>query len=492
MQGIQAQTLANLRDAKEAGLTIIGVVNKVDLFEDENDSQLNNIVNDVAELLKVPVDAVLKLSAKTGAGVPELLTAVVERVPAPTGRGSESVRALVFDSFYDNHKGIVTGIRVFDGVLSRDIRAQLIATETDFKVKEIGYFGPELVPAQELVSGEIGYIATGIKDPSNIQIGDTVTLSSGAALVKPLPGYQEPNSTVFVSFYPEDSNEYKMLGQNLQRLRLNDSALNIGYDQNDILGRGYKVGFLGQLHYEITADRLRQEFGMDTIHTFPSVVYRVQTSGGEIEIVHPEDLPDDARSIKEPMTSVEILLPARFLNSFLSVTHRFRVQDINVRTSGEHVAVDVRMPLAELISDFDDTLKSITEGYGSFSYELYGYQESDVVPVQVFVSGEPVPGLSRFLPRDTHERESRLMVERLKKLLPRQQYTQPIQAAVRGRIIARETVSAFKKNVTGHLYGGDRTRKMKLWKKQKEGKKKLKELGLARIDASIFKELLKK
>ncbi len=492
-QGIQAQTLANLRAAQEAGLTIVGAVNKIDLLRpdncNDNDDRLNKVIYEMVKLLHVPENEIYLVSAKTGEGVEDLLNGVIDRVLPPTAYSrDEQPRALVFDSFYDAHKGIIASVRVFSGEFITSKKAMFIATNQQFKIKELGYFVPELTTAHALSNGDIGYIATGIKDPKQVNTGDTIAEFK----IKPLEGYKEPNPVVFVSFYPEDGSDYEALNQGLRKLKLNDSSLSIEYDRSNVLGKGFKVGFLGKLHYEIAAERLLQEFGIETVHTMPSVLYRIKTSKGWSEIVRPEDSPADADEIWEPMVSMEVVLPSGYMNALLAVARQFRMRDISTDIVGENVKITARMPLAELISDFDDVLKSLSKGYGSFSYECEEYERADVVKVDILVSGEQVPGMSRFFPRETALQEARKMAKRLRTLLPRKQYVQPVQATVNGRVVARENIPAFRKNVTGHLYGGDRTRKMKLWKKQKRGKKKLEQLGQMRIDAKVFKELLKK
>ena len=493
-QGIQAQTLANFRAAKAAGLKIIGAVSKIDLFENRSDGRLQKAIREVAQLLEVSQKDISLVSGKTGEGVKELLEEVVRCVPPPKDE-SNHTRALVFDSFYDDHKGVVVSVRVFDGKIRNDGNIYLLATKTNSKIKELGYFAPELKSASELGTGEIGYIATGVKDPEKIKIGDTIIVTSSQQPVtsyQPLPGYKEPKPVVFVSFYPEDSNDHELLERGLQKLKLNDSSLTVDSDQNEVLGRGFKVGFLGRLHFEITAERLRREFGISIMNTFPSVVYRVKVKGADVEIMKPEDLPENFEEIWEPMVRIEIIVPENHVSSIFPLQKLFRLSNITTETLQDRVKLDADMPLAELISDFDDKLKSATEGYASFSYELAGYKKSDVLRVDVLISGVLVPGLSRFFPKSTYEQEGREMIKRLKKLLPRQQFTQPVQAAVGAKIIAREDIQALKKNVTGNLYGGDRTRKMKLWQKQKKGKKRLKERSQAKITPDVFKELLKK
>ncbi len=492
-QGVQAQTLANFRAAKAANLTLIGAVNKVDFFKDRNDERLKKTVRETAELLGIPESEVFLVSGKTGEGVKQLLEAVINSVPFPKTYGLKptiSARALIFDSFYDDHKGVVASVRVFDGEFGSDDEIHLIATGVKSKLKELGIFAPEMKVVKKLSNGEIGYIATGIKDPEKIKIGDTVALNPKTS---PLSGYKEPKPVVFVSFYPEDANSYEFAQKGLQKLKLNDSALTVEPDQNEVLGRGFKVGFLGRLHFEITAERLRREFGIETTNTFPSVVYKVKTKGEFKEIVKPEDLPVDFDEIWEPMVKIEIIISPDYLNSLFPLWAMFRLTDIENSNFGSQAKITAEMPMQELISDFDDKLKSVTEGYASFSYEPSNYRKADIVRVDFLVAGVVIPGLSRFLPKTSYETMARTMVKRLKKLLPRRQFSQTVQAAALGKIIAREDISALRKDVTGYLYGGDRTRKMKLWSKQKKGKKRLKERGgEARIPPSIFQELLKK
>ena len=486
-QGVQAQTLANFRAAKAAGLTLIGAVNKVDLFRDKRDERPQKVANEVAELLGVPVSEIFFVSGKTGQGTKELLEAVIEKVPPPKIEDTDFSRALIFDSFYDDHKGAIASVRIFDGKFTTSDVVNLIVGGVKTKIKELGYFMPELKVAKKLLVGEVGYIATGIKDPEKIKIGDTIATGGSA-----LPGYKEPKPVVFVSFYPEDANDFEFLQKSLQKLKLKDSALTVEPDQNEVLGRGFKVGFLGRLHFEITAERLKREFGVETTNTFPSVVYKVKTKKSFREIVKPEDLPSDFEEIWEPMVKIEIIVSPDYLNGLFPLTKMFRLTDIRNSNFQDRAKITAEMPLVELVSDFDDKLKSLTEGYASFSYEFADYKKADIVKVDFLAAGEQIPGLSRFLPRASYETVSRAMVKRLKELLPRRQFAQSLQAAALGKIIAREDIPALKKDVTGYLYGGDRTRKMKLWAKQKKGKKRLKERGEAKIPPSVFRELLKK
>lgn len=491
-QGIQAQTLANFENARKAGLTIVGAVNKIDM----NPPQLEEIVNELADLIGCEPEEISRISARSGLGVEGLLQMVIKKIPphsenklAHHGHGT---RALIFDSLYDDHKGIIAFVRVFDGTFTEGESVVFTATDTHAKIKEVGYFFPRMKIATKLEQGEIGYIATGIKNPDQLKIGDTIRIGEGDLL----PGYKEPQPVVFVSFYPEDPTEYDNLKQALGKLRLTDSALSFEPETSEVLGRGFKGGFLGRLHFEIAAERLDKEFDIETVHSFPSVEYRVKIKG-EWQLIHnPKDFPDDNEGVEEPIAMVEIITPPQYMGSILSLAEVFRFGTFDTKTLGSRLVLTATLPLADLMSDLDDRLKSMTEGYASLGYELIGFEKNDLEKVEVLVAANPIAGLTRIMPKDRVEREARISVERLKELLPRQQFTQAIQASVRGRIIARETIPAMKKKLGDFgKNGGDRTRKMKLWKKQKEGKERLKERGEStqiKIPASIFKELMKK
>lgn len=501
-QGIQAQTLANFYAAKKAGLTIIGALNKVDLIARGDIHTISGMRRELADLIECDESEILAVSGKTGENVPVLLDEIVRRIPPPRDEnpGELRGRGLVFDSFYDNHKGVIASIRVFGGTFDETDTVRMIGTGVRSKIKELGVFVPEMKTKRSIGDGEIGYIATGIKDIEKIKIGDTVVAYDETRISKDslgryaLSGYKEPKPVIFVSFYPEDSGEYDMLRQNLQKLKLNDSALSIEPDQNEVLGRGFKVGCLGRLHYEITTERLKREFETGVINTFPSVRYMVKLKNGEtMWIVKPEDLPNDFLEIWEPTIALDIIFPRAYLSNVFSIQKKFRISDVRTETAGDRIKLSAVMPLAELVSDFDDHLKSVSEGYASFSYEIREYIPADIVRVDLLVSGKVVPGLSRFLPKESFEREARRMVEKLKDLLPKQQFAQPIQASAQGRIIARADIPAIRKELgIFGKNGGDRTRKMKLWKKQKRGKERLKERSEASISPSVFKELLRK
>ncbi|MBI5732756.1 GTP-binding protein, partial [Candidatus Jorgensenbacteria bacterium] len=409
-QGIQAQTIANLNAARRTGLTIIGAINKVDLFENVNFTErLDKIVGEVAELLGVSPNDIFKISGKTGKGVKELLDGAVAQIPPPRALTEESTnagRALIFDSFYDDHRGIIASVRVFEGEIHLHDELHLLATETQTRAKELGHFLPQLTPLTSgctLSIGDIGYIATGVRDPEKVKIGDSVIAHPPVNRdIKSLAlaGYEEPQPTAFVSFYPEEGDDYELLTRSLARLRLNDAALSIEPDQNELLGRGFKVGFLGRLHFEITGERLKREFGVETVNTFPSVRYRIKTKRGWQTIIKPEDLPNDYEEIWEPTVRVSILLPHAYVDSMFPLFRKFSMRDINTAIRHDHAEIIALMPLAELISDFDDQLKSLSQGYASFSYELTDYTKADIVKVDIFVSHRLIPGLSRFFPKD--------------------------------------------------------------------------------------------
>ncbi|MBI4193344.1 MAG: elongation factor 4, partial [Candidatus Colwellbacteria bacterium] len=482
--------------ARRQKLALIGAVNKVDTADE---TQIENAIGEVATLLGCEAHAVLRVSGKTGQGVLELLGRVISDVPAPRSRlpdESRCSRALIFDSLYDDHKGIIAFVRVVEGTYATGARLRLMATNTLLAAKEVGYFAPKLTRAASLETGEIGYIATGMKDPDALRIGDTVTADANGACV-PLPGYAEPKPVVFVSLYPEDTARYENLKSALSQLRLTDASLAFEPEANEVLGRGFKGGFLGQLHFEITVSRLEREFGLATITSFPSVAYRIVNQEGTWEtITNPRDFPEDGREVEEPVAATEILVPNRYLGAVLQLKEKFRFSGITVATLGSDKSnVSAHLPLADLVSDLNDRLKSISEGFASLSYEVTGWQSADVVKMDTLVAGQVVPGLTRIVPRADAGREARATVEKLKKLLPQQQFTQAIQAVVAGQVIARETIAAARKDVTGYLYGGDRSRKMKLWKKQQRGKKRLKERGeqqRVKVPVSVFKELLKR
>ncbi len=504
-KGIQAQTLSNLRAAKKAGLKIVPAVNKIDLAL----PQIDRVVHSVAELLRVPAASVFRVSAKTGAGVKELLDEVVRAVPPPSttfaAGKSGAGRALIFDSLYDDHKGIIAFVRVFgpSGAASFDEAApegfkvepiRFLASGAEFKPKEVGYFTPDLKVAPRLANGEIGYIATGLKEPSLVMIGDTVVRGgANSEKAEPLAGYREPGPVVFIAFYPDGATKFDDLKRAFERLRLNDAALSFEPDSNEALGRGLKVGFLGQLHFEITASRLEREYNLEFLTSFPSIAYRVQDKGAVSVIKQPQDFPDKPEKVWEPIVHLEVLVPQKYLSAVVHLQTVFDIEIAEVKNLGDNLLIEAKMPLRELIRDFDDRLKSVSQGYASFTYELTGEQEAEVEKLEILIVGDVVPALTRIVPRKDLEREGRQTVERLKDLLPKQQFIQPLQARAQGRFIARETIPALKK-LLGNFgkTGGDRTRKMKLWRKQERGKEKLQSMARVELSPEVFREILKK
>ncbi len=520
-KGIQAQTLSNLRAAQKAGLTIIPAVNKIDLAA----PQIDNVVRSTAALLGVSEESVFRVSAKTGAGVAELLRAVVEKVPPPKkisvnggmADGKDIAlphaalsRALIFDSLYDDHKGIIAFVRVFGSLPSRILPEKtaeggfkaedmkLIASGAVFKAKEVGFFSPNLIASQAIAEGEIGYIATGLKEPALVKIGDTIiahreSIDARQEKKEALAGYKDPTPVVFISFYPDGSTKFDDLKKAFEKLRLNDAALNLEPDANEALGRGLKVGFLGQLHFEITSDRLAREYNLEFLTSFPSIAYRVRNNGQETIIKQPQDFPDKPEKVWEPIVALEILAPQQYLSQVVGLQTVFDIEIAEIKNIGDNLLIEALMPLRELIRDFDDRLKSVSQGYASFTYELAGEREAEVEKLEIVVVGEIVPALTRIVPKKDIEREGRQTVERLKTLLPQEQFSQALQASALGKIIARETIPAMKKELGNFgKNGGDRTRKMKLWKKQQRGKKRLE--GTARVELSpeVFREILKK
>jgi GTP-binding protein LepA len=500
-KGIQAQTLSNLRSAQKAGLAIIPAVNKIDLAAA---TEIEHIIEATANLLGVTPESVFRVSAKTGNGVKELLNAVVGKVPSPdrSGKNAEAPapRALIFDSLYDDHKGIIAFVRVFNGEFkAEDIK--FIASDAVFKPKEVGYFSPDLKITPKLASGEIGYIATGLKEPASVKIGDTIigqVAAGGGQFPQDekalaLAGYKEPGPVVFIAFYPDGETKFDDLKRAFERLRLNDAALAFEPDANEALGRGLKVGFLGQLHFEITADRLTREYNLEFLTSFPSIAYRIQNHGVVEVIKQPQDFPEKPEKVWEPIVDLEVLVPQKYLSAVLGMQTIFDIEVNEVKNLGENLLLECKMPLRELIRDFDDQLKSASQGYASFTYELSGECEAEVEKLEILVVDEVVSALTRIVPKKDIEREGRQTVERLKELLPKEQFSQAIQARAMGRIIARETISAMKKELGNFgKNGGDRTRKMKLWRKQARGKERLQAGARVELSPEVFREILKK
>jgi len=505
-KGVQAQTLANLHLAQKQGLTIIPVINKIDL----PNARIAEVEEEMRHLLPAlrSSNEILKVSAKTGEGVERVLQEVVEKIPPPGGDPAKPFRALIFDSVFDAYKGVIAYVRVFDGQIRAGEKIKLFASKADGEALEVGYFAPELKKEAEISAGQIGYIATGLKDPGQVRVGDTLykVQSSkfkvrglkveGEEEIEPLPGYQEPKPVVFASFYPENSDDYDLLKDALSKLKLTDASLSYEPETSTGLGRGFRLGFLGMLHVEIVSERLKREFGLSLVISVPSVEYRVTQKNGKVLTVRSAALLPDAaviEKIEEPIVGLEILTPENYMGPLLKLMTEYRSEyQTTEYITKELVILKYRLPLAEIITDFYDRLKSVSSGYASMNYEIIGYQASDLVRLDILVAGELVGPFSKIVPRALAYREGRRMVERLKELLPRQWFAVSLQAAIGGKIIARETIPALRKDVTGYLYGGDVTRKKKLLEKQKRGKKKMKELGRVNIPQRVFLEMLKK
>ncbi len=483
-KGIQAQTLSNFRSAEKAGLKIIGAVNKIDL----NPPHLEKIVASLASLLKVSPSEIFRVSGKTGQGVEEIIHAVIEKIPPP--KESDQSQSLIFDSLYDDHKGILAFIRSFGGMIRTTDEVYFLSNQTRVKPKEVGYFTPDLKAVSSILPGEMGYLATGLKEPNLVKIGDTVSNNPKA---RPLSGYREPAPVVFISFYPTATTKFEDMKSAFAKLKLTDSALSFEPEANDALGRGLKVGFLGQLHFEIISSRLKNEFNVDFLTSFPSVAYRIKNESKEFVIKQPQDFPLKADKVFQPMINLEILTPPEYLNQIVNLKKVFDLEIFEVNNLGESVLILGKMPLSELIRDFDDQLKSVSAGFASFSYEFSGEEAAEVEKMEILVAGEVIPALTRIVAKKDIEKEARKSVEKLKELLPKQQFAQAIQASAQGRIVARETIAAMKK-LLGNFgkTGGDRTRKMKLWKKQQRGKERLKESGRVEVPIEVFREILKK
>lgn len=477
-QGVQAQTIANLNHARAAGLTIIPVINKIDL----PNARVSACVNEIWGMGFKKED-ILRISAKTGEGVPELLEAIVARIPPPRGEQDKPLRALVFSSQYDPHKGVIVFVRVVDGHLSLE-RLNLLRQGVEFTPIEVGYFAPKMTPSDGLRCGEVGYIATGLKDIQLAKVGDTITNSSG---VTPLPGYREPKAMVFLGLFPVDGSQYQEARDAMEKLRLSDSALAFRPISSAALGNGFHCGFLGLLHAEIVQERLTREFGLTMLATTPSVEYRVDHHS----IQSAAEFPQRAQDVQEPVMQVTIYTPKQYVGAVMQRSQEKRGEYIDMKYAGDQVQLTYLVPLSEMIIDFFDRLKAATSGYASLDYEFFDYQPVEVSKVDILVNHENVDALSFLVVADQAQRRGRQIVERLAEVIPRQQFSIPIQAAIGGQIIARADVKPFRKDVTQKLYGGDRTRKDKLLKKQAKGKARMKMVGRVAIPQEAFFAVLK-
>jgi GTP-binding protein LepA len=479
-QGIQAQTLANLYLAMEHDLEIIPVLNKIDLPI----ADVPAMTEELVELLGVDESGILKISAKTGEGVTDVLDAVVDRIPAPETSQKET-RALIFDSYYDPYRGVVSLARLVDGELKKGDEVRAMGSEERFELLEVGCYSPKPTVLPRLCAGEVGYVIAGLKDIEALRVGDTVTRVADP-VDKPLPGYAQALPTVFSGLYPTVGDDFERLRDALQKLQLNDASL-FFEPENSRMGFGFRCGFLGLLHMEIVQERLEREFGLELIASSPSVRYEVVSDDEVLEITNPSELPEFFDEIREPIVRATLIAPKEHVGAIMSLCHERRGVSIGMEyISTRRVQLTYDLPLAEVITDFFDALKSRTKGYASFDYEFKGYEASDLVKVEVLISGELVDTLSIIVHRDKAYYRGRALTEKLKELIPRQQFEVPVQAAVGKRIIARETVRAYRKDVTAKCYGGDITRKRKLLEQQKKGKRRMKQVGSVEIPQEAF------
>jgi GTP-binding protein LepA len=487
-QGIQAQTLANAYLALENNLEIVPVVNKIDLPQADPEGT----ARELAELVGEETDRVLRISAKTGEGVAGVLDAIIERIPAPSGELDAAARALVFDSSYDQYRGVVAFVRMVDGTFRTRERVRAMAAGTRFEAEELGFFAPLRSPTDTLAAGEVGYVVTGLKDVSRLRVGDTLTGEKRPAS-EPLPGYKDVKPTVFAGLYPTDSDAYPDLRDALEKLKLNDASLFYEPETSQALGFGFRCGFLGLLHMEIVRERLEREFDLDLLVTAPNVAYRVTRPGGEeIEVHSPADLPLEAELVEEPYIRATTIVPKEYVGTVMELNNERRGRFHHLEyLSEERVMLAYDLPLAEIVYDYYDQLKSRTKGYASFDYDIIGFEEGDLARVDILLAGEPVDALSLIVHRGAAQARGRALVERLKEEIPRQLFDVPVQAAIGSRVIARETIKAKRKDVLAKCYGGDVTRKRKLLERQKKGKKRMKQVGSVEVPQEAFLAVLK-
>jgi len=488
-QGVEAQTLANVYKAIEVNHEIIPVINKIDLPAAEPD----RVKQQIEEVIGIDTSNALEISAKTGLGIKEVLEALVKYIPAPKGSDTAPLSALLIDSWYDAYLGVVILVRIKEGKLKKGMQIRMMAKGAKYTVERVGIFTPKMQNVDELTTGEIGFITAAIKTIKDTSVGDTITDDTNPT-PHALEGFKPSISVVFCSLFPVDSSFYELLRDSLAKLQLNDASFVYQPEKSSALGQGFRCGFLGLLHMEIIEERLSREFDLDLITTAPSVIYKIYLTNGEVIDLHnPADMPDPVRiqKIEEPWVKATILVPDEYLGAILKLCTERRGQQIDLTYVGSRAMAVYKLPLNEIVFDFYDRLKSISSGYASFDYELDGYMESDLVKITILVNGETVDALSFMTHRSGAERRGRAICERLKDLIPRHQFKIPIQAAIGSNVIARETISAFRKDVTAKCYGGDITRKRKLLEKQKEGKKRMRAFGKVEIPQSAFIAALK-
>ena len=489
-QGIQAQTLANCYLALDHDLEVVPVINKIDLPSAEP----QEAIKEIEDVIGLEASDAPLISAKLGTGIDDVLKAIINKIPYPEGDENAPLKALIFDSYYDNYKGVIAHIRVMDGTIRTGMKIRMMATGREFDVTETGIFRPDMVPVDELRAGEVGYITASMKDVRDTRVGDTITDASCPA-DKPLPGYRPAVPMVFCGIYPADGAKYDELKEALEKLQLNDAALSFEAETSAALGFGFRCGFLGLLHMEIIQERLEREYNLDLITTAPSVIYRIMKADGEmIEITNPTNMPDPSGIVymEEPIVDTTIISPSEYTGSIMELCQGRRGVFKDMKYIEEkRVMLHYDMPLNEIIYDFFDSLKSRTKGYASLDYELHGYKESELVKLDILLNGEIVDALSMIVPAERAYQKGRGIAEKLKEVIPRQMFEIPIQAAIGSKIIARETVKAYRKDVLAKCYGGDISRKRKLLEKQKEGKKKMRQIGSVEIPQEAFMSVLK-
>ncbi|WP_303251106.1 translation elongation factor 4 [uncultured Senegalimassilia sp.] len=489
-QGVEAQTVANAMMAMNANLEIISLINKIDLPSAEPE----RVKAEIEDGLAIPADDAVLASGKTGVGVHDLLEAVVYNIPAPQGNADAPLRALIFDSYFDPYRGVVALVRVVDGSMHKGQKLRLMASGKVIQAEEVGARHPVEEPLPELSVGEVGYLVTGLKDLSHVKVGDTITLAEGG-VDEPLPGYREAKPMVYTGLFPIDSDQYEPLKEALEKLSLNDPALIWEPEKSHALGFGFRVGFLGLLHMEVVKERLEREFNLDLLATAPSVEYHVYRQGGQMISLHsPQEMPDpgEIERIEEPYLKAKILIPPDYVGAVMDLTVARRGTFVTMNYLSQHtVEMLWEIPLSELIMDYFDKLKSNTKGYASLDYDFDGYKPSNLVKLDILLSGKPIDALSFIVHRDKAYERGRVLTEKLKDIIPRQMFEVPIQAAIGGRVLARETVKAKRKDVLAKCYGGDISRKRKLLEKQKQGKKRMKAIGNVEVPQEAFMAILK-
>jgi GTP-binding protein LepA len=489
-QGVEAQTVANCYTATEQGVTVLPVLNKIDLPSADPE----NAIREIEDVIGIPAQDALRASAKTGEGVPELLEAVIARVPAPKGDPSAPLQALVIDSWFDNYVGVVMLVRVMQGTLRPKDKVLLMSTAATHVCEQVGVFTPKSRPRESLAAGEVGFVIAGVKELREAKVGDTITHADKPAAAA-LPGFKEIKPQVFAGLYPVEANQYDAMRDALEKLHLNDASFHYEPEISQALGFGFRCGFLGLLHMDIVQERLEREYGVALVTTAPSVVYEVLLRDGALETVsNPAKLPELSKieEIREPIISTTIFVPQEYVGPVMTLCLQKRGTQTNLHYSARHVVMSYDLPLSEVVMDFFDRLKSLTRGYGSLDYEFKEYRAADVVRLDVLVNGEKVDALSTMVHRESAQHRGRELVARLRGLIPRQMFDVAIQAAIGGNILARETVKALRKNVLAKCYGGDVTRKRKLLEKQKEGKKRMKQVGAVEIPQEAFLAVLQR